>query len=170
MKTTLIAEISQTMDELIKIFSSYDQKQLDITPFEGSWTAGQVAEHIIKSISNLPEFLNTNTTATTDRPFDAHVATIRNIFLDFNTKMQSPGSIIPVAIHHDKTATLESFSSIKMQMINAAATLDLTPTCKSFEMPGLGFLTRREWLNFFIVHTKRHTNQLKNICKILNGQ
>src|SRR5205809_573169 len=86
----------------------------------------------IPCLSNLPEFLNMNTTATTDRPFDAHVATIRNIFLDFNTKMQSPGSIIPVAIHHDKAAILGSFSTLKMQMINAVATLDLTHTCKSF--------------------------------------
>jgi hypothetical protein len=83
--------------------------------------------------------------------------------------MQSPDFIVPVATHHDKTAMLESFNQLKTQMINAAEALDLTVTCNSLEMPGLGFLTRLEWLNFFVVHTQRHTRQLKNICEILNS-
>jgi len=168
MKTTLVTEISQTMDELIQVFSSFHQQQIDTIPFEKSWTAGQVAEHIIKSISNLPEFFDKDIVPTTGRSFDANVGTIRNIFLDFTTKMQSPPFILPQASHHHKEAILQSFDTLKMQMINAASTLNLTMTCKSFELPGIGFLTRLEWLNFFIVHTQRHTNQLKNIYAVLN--
>jgi DinB superfamily len=169
MNTVLITSIKETMEELQKIFSSFTQQQIDKIPFAGSWTAGQVTEHIIKSIGNLPEFFNSNTVPTYDRPFDAHVSTLLHIFLDFNTKMQSPEFILPQATHHDKETMLESFSSLKEQMINAAETLDTTLTCKSFEMPGIGFLTRYEWLHFFMVHTQRHTHQLKNIYKALNS-
>jgi len=168
MKTTIITDISQAMDDLASTFSSFEQHQLDKVPFEGSWTAGQVAEHIIKSISNLPEFFSTNTEPTADRSPDKNVAQIRNLFLDFSTKMQSPDFIVPTAAHHDKAEILQSFNTLKTQMINAASTLDLSFTCKSFEMPVLGFLTRIEWLNFFVVHTMRHTHQLKNIYKKLN--
>jgi DinB superfamily len=169
MNTDLITSIKQTMEELQKVFSSFTQQQIDKVPFEGSWTAGQVSEHIIKSIGNLPEFFNSNTVPTNERPFDAHVATLQHIFLDFNTKMQSPEFILPQATHHDKEAMLESFSSLKEQMINAAETSDITLTCKNFEMPGIGFLTRFEWLNFFVVHTQRHTHQVKNIYTALNS-
>jgi hypothetical protein len=167
MKTTIITDISQAMDDLISTFSAFEQQEIDTVPFEGSWTAGQVAEHIIKSISNLPEFFSTNTAPTTDRSPDINVAPIRNLFLDFSTKMQSPDFIVPTKPHHDKAEVLQSFDTLKTHMINAASTLDLTVTCRSFEMPGLGFLTRIEWLNFFVVHTMRHTQQLKNIYQRL---
>jgi DinB superfamily len=168
MNTALVTSVKQTMDELQKLFSSFTQQQVDIVPFEGSWTAGQVAEHIIKSIGNLPAFFNSNTVTTNDRPFDGNVATLQHIFLDFSTKMQSPPFILPEATQHDKETILESFSNLKSQMITAAETLDLTLTCKSFEMPGIGYLTRFEWLHFFMVHTKRHTHQLGKIFAALN--
>lgn len=168
MKTSLIAEIAATMDELTGSIKAFDQHQIDTVPFEGSWTAGQVAEHIIKSISNLPDFFAANVAPTTTRLPDANVGTLRNIFLDFNTKMQSPEFILPGASNHGKAALLQSVDELKTQMINAVNTLDLTLTCNTLEMPGLGFLTRTEWLNFFIVHTQRHTHQLNNIYKAIN--
>lgn len=168
MSIALSTTIKDTMEELSRVFSSFTQQQIDVIPFEGSWTAGQVAEHIIKSIGNMTEFFNSNTAPTNDRPFDAHVATLQNIFLDFNTKMKSPEFILPEATEHDKTEILESFSNLKTEMTTAAETLDLTLTCKNFEMPGIGFLTRFEWLNFFVVHTQRHTHQLKKIYESLN--
>lgn len=168
MKTSIITDITATMDELTAIIMAFDQHQIDTLPFEGSWTAGQVAEHVIKSIGNLPELFAANVTPTTNRLPDANVSKLRNIFLDFNTKMQSPEFILPGTPDHDKETLLQSVDELKTQMINAANTLDLTLTCNNFEMPSLGFLTRFEWLIFFIVHTQRHTLQLKNIYKAIN--
>ena len=142
---------------------------MDVVPFEGSWTPGLVGEHIIKSVSNLPAFLNKNTEPTS-RPYDAQCAPLRKVFLDFTIKMKSPDFIIPSASHHDKDSILSTFSKLKMQMIEAVETLDLTLSCKSFELPGSGFLTRMEWLTFFVVHTKRHTHQLRKIYEVMSGQ
>ena len=41
--------------------------------------------------------------------------------------------------------------------------LDLSATCLDFEMPGIGALTRLEWLWFYVWHTQRHLRQVKNI-------
>ncbi len=38
-------------DELIQIVSSLDDEQLNQVPFTGSWTAGQVVEHVIRAAS-----------------------------------------------------------------------------------------------------------------------
>ena len=167
MQTTLITEIGQTMDELIKTFSLFAHEQIDTVPFDGSWTAGEVAEHIIKSIVSLPQLFAHNLEQTIDRTYDANVPAIRKMFLDFTTKMQSPGFILPQQKHHDKEAILKSFDELKTQTINTAASVDLTLTCKMAEFPGFGYLTTLEWLNFAIVHTQRHTNQLKNIYEAL---
>lgn len=168
MKTTLITEIDQTMDELIQTFSSFSQEQIDRVPFEGSWTGGEVAEHITKSIIGLPQLFAHQTVPTTGRNFDAKVAAIRDLFLDFSTKMKSPDFILPQEKYHDKQKMLDTFDQIKMQTINAASAMDLTLTCQLAEFPGMGFLTVYEWLNFAIVHTKRHTQQLQGIAKALN--
>lgn len=168
MKTTLIAEINETMDELMQTFSSFSQEQIDKTPFEGSWTAGEVAEHITKSIIDLPQLFAHQTMPTTGRNFDAKVAAIRALFLDFSSKMKSPDFILPQEKYHDKQKMLDTFDQIKTQTINAASAMDLTLTCQLAEFPGMGFLTVYEWLNFAIVHTKRHTHQMKGIAKALN--
>lgn len=168
MKTTLIAEINETMDELMQTFSSFSQEQIDKLPFDGSWTAGEVAEHITKSIIGMPQLFAQQTVPTTGRNFDAKVAAIRALFLDFSTKMKSPDFILPQEKFHDKQKTLETFDQIKTQTINAASAMDITLTCQLAEFPGMGFLTVYEWLNFAIVHTKRHTHQMKGIAKALN--
>ncbi len=42
-------EIDETFAELQRLISSFDQEQINIVPFEGSWTAGQLAQHVIIS-------------------------------------------------------------------------------------------------------------------------
>lgn len=168
MKTTLIAEINETMDELMQTFSAFSQEQIDKLPFEGGWTAGEVAEHITKSIIGLPQLFAHQTVPTTGRNFDAKVAAIRDLFLDFSTKMKSPDFILPQEKYHDKQKMLATFDQIKTQTTNAVSAIDLTLTCQLAEFPGMGFLTVYEWLNFAIVHTKRHTHQMKGIAKALN--
>ncbi len=167
MNETLTTEINETFDDLLKTFAQFKDGQIDVVPFKDNWTAGQVAEHIEKSLGNITAFLNKQAEPTTDRPFDANVAQIRKLFLDFSTRLQSPDFILPLESKHDKAALLAAFETFKTQLLDAVATLDLSLTCKSFGLPAMGFLTRMEWINFFIVHTKRHTHQLKNICTAL---
>ncbi|MBE7179216.1 MAG: DinB family protein, partial [Mucilaginibacter polytrichastri] len=48
-------------------------------------------------------------------------------------------------------------------VIATARDMDLSMLCLGFDFPGLGFLTRYEWLYFNIYHTQRHIRQLRNI-------
>jgi len=169
MRQALQDEINETFDQLAEVFSAFGSDQIDIVPFEGSWTAGQVGEHVMRSLSNIQAFLNGDTSATS-RPYDEKSAILRNAFLDFNSKMQSPDFILPRETIHSKERLLKSFDDARQQMLQIAGTSDLTVTCNSFEMPGLGFLTRMEWLTFYIVHTRRHVHQLNNIRRALEAK
>ncbi len=162
MNESIQKEIRNTFAELIHVFSKISNDQVDVVPFEGSWTAGQVAEHIVKAISGMPELLNAKVEPA-NRPYDEQVAGLKKVFLDFSLKMKSPEFIVPTETKHDQATLLQTFSRLEIEMEDAASILDLTLLCKAMELPGNGYLTRFEWLSFALVHTQRHIHQLQKI-------
>lgn len=162
MEPTLKTEIIETFDSLINEFSSIPEEAINIVPFEGSWTAGQLAEHVLKAIADLPQMLNEEAEPA-DRPADEKVAQLKSIFLDFSIKMQAPVFVAPSTGPLDKATLTNDLKKCKSGLVEAAVGLDLTAICKSFEFPTMGYFTRLEWLTFSIVHTIRHLEQLKRI-------
>jgi len=163
-------EVENTLKELIQLVSSFNQEQINTIPFEGSWTAGQLGRHMIKSNSGFVEMLN-GPVKDSGREPDKMVERIKEDFLDFNTKMKSPDFIVPENINYNKEALLSSLNNIKVDLNKAVLTLDLTKTCLVFELPVYGALTRLEAIYFVIYHTQRHIHQLKNIFqKVVNKQ
>ncbi len=45
------AEIDSVLTNMIKTLSLFTEEEINTIPFEGSWTPGQVAQHIILSDS-----------------------------------------------------------------------------------------------------------------------
>ena len=166
MSNEIQAKIDNTMAELIQVFSSIDQEQINIIPFEGSWTAAQLAQHMIMSNSGFAEMINGPVKETQRKPGEL-VEKIKSDFLDFTTKMKSPDFIKPPMAHYKKEDLLNSLKNIKQSIHHAIETVDLTKTCLAFELPGYGFLTRLEAANFVLYHTQRHIHQLKKISRKL---
>ena len=163
MKTTELGnDLRQTAADLGLLIGSLDQDQIDQIPFEGSWTAGQTAEHILKSASGLVNVVKGNT-ALAQRPPDEKVATLKGIFLNFDTKMKSPDFIVPTETVHPKAALLNDVNTTFDAIAAAADSLDPTALCLEFELPNMGKLTRLEWCTFVLTHTQRHVHQLSNI-------
>lgn len=165
-KKELLKQFEDTEREFYNVLASFTQEQLNESPFEGSWTAAQVADHMLKSKRNIPELLSGPSRITTREP-DEMVETINNTFLDFTTKMKSPDFIIPTDEPANKEELLKALSEVKERIKATSATIDLTNTITSFPFPGLGEFTGYEWILFVVCHTKRHTHQLKNIFWIL---
>lgn len=166
MATELNTEIKETSTALLQTLSAFNNEQLNKVPFEGSWTGGQVGEHLIKAVS--AEILYCTITET-ERPPDVFVQPLRDEFLNFDIKMESPDFILPSDGPHDKDAEMKKLQSAWEELAEAAETLDLTKTCVDFAIPGMEPMTRLEWLNFYIAHTKRHTHQLKKIYNALTA-
>ena len=68
--------------------------------FHGSWTAGQVMEHVTKSNTGIAKALNIEGMAV-GRNADAREPELREMFLDFSVKFQSPDFILPVRAHYE---------------------------------------------------------------------
>ena len=163
-KDELITDIEQTINWLTK---TIDPETYNLVPFEGSWTAGQVVEHIIIVGTGFNHLLNSPAEPTT-RQVDAQVERIKTMFLDINQKSVAGASVTPVLGNYDMQQHLIKLDAIKSSIIKAVDTLDMSMTCMGFDIPTFGNLTRLEAVYFFLFHTKRHVNQLENIVKILN--
>lgn len=169
MKTNkeLIKETNNTLDELIGMLESITPAQFNQVPFEGSWTAGQLAQHLTLADSGFPA-LATGPVSDTDRVPDQMVAPIAESFLNFEIKFESPDFIRPEMRDYDKDEMIRGLKKIKADIASAIGDSDLTKTCMAFAFPVLGNLTRYEAANFVIIHTTRHIHQLKNIYNALN--
>lgn len=156
--------INDTETQLLKIIALFKQEDFNTVPFEGSWTAAQVCEHLIKGVD--PGILYTGVQEAKRKP-DEKVGTVKKIFLDFTIKMKSPDFIVPSNTAQEievVSAILEkSWKAIR----EAAENMDLSATCTDFSIPGFGDFTRLEWIWFYIFHTRRHIHQLKNILQSL---
>jgi hypothetical protein len=162
----MLQELEQTTHDLLQTIASFDQEMFNTIPFEGSWTAGQVAEHLLKAESGIPEVLS-GPVMPAARPTDEMVPVIESIFLNFEIKLVSPEFILPSAGPHNRQVMLNGFELVRTELQGLAQTTDLTQICTSFPFPEVGELTRWEWLHFAVCHSKRHTRQLKNIYKVL---
>jgi DinB superfamily len=163
----VINEANETLLALENAFSKFDTLLLNKVPFEGSWTAGQLAEHLVLSNSGFLQVIN-GPVGETDKPADLMVETIKKDFLNFDVKYDSPKEIYPEDKTYNPSELLENLRQIRAGISEAAGNLDLTKTCSAYEMPGYGFLTRLEAVYFVIYHTQRHIHQLKNIYSGLN--
>lgn len=160
-------EAEGTLSALENLFSNFSAKQVNEVPFAGSWTAGQLANHLIIANGGFVEVINGPTTETS-KPADIMVESIKNDFLNFNIKFDSPEFIYPENRDYNQEELLIKLKQIRNHVAEVITKLDLTKTCTAFELPVYGFLTRLEAIYFIIYHTQRHTQQLKNIYSRLD--
>ncbi|MGY0037967.1 DinB family protein [Pedobacter sp. NJ-S-72] len=164
---TILIDIEETFTNLIKTVSLFDEEQLNDIPFEGSWTAGQVVQHLIISNSGFIEVMQGPVKEAERKP-DQLVAEIRKDFLNFDIKMESPEFVLPLPISYSKSRQLGTLENIKSSLLHLIETMELDKLCLTFELPGYGFLTRVEAVYFVNYHTQRHTHQLNNIYQHLS--
>lgn len=165
MEKELINEIEHTASELLQVTGRFGQSAFNTAPFEGSWTPGQVVEHIYLSASGILSTVKGNT-GPTERDPRQMVAPLRDAFLNFNIKMQSPDFILPSNDPQDKSSMMQSLKDTFAGLAEVARTRDLLVTCLDFDMPTVGRMTRLEWISFAVVHTQRHIWQLKKMAVI----
>jgi hypothetical protein len=157
----IFKELDFTLDELIQGFSSFDESEFNIVPFDGSWTAGELSQHLVKSIGGFVELIN-GPVKVIDRAEDALCSRIKSDFLNFSVKFKSPSFIVPEQQEYDKEIQIKTLQELKARILQAE-NLDLTMQCSLFEIPPYGAFSRLEALTLVLYHTQRHLRQLKNI-------
>lgn len=156
---------------LKKVFSDiedkivlFDANSYNKVVANDSWTAGQIVEHVLLSAEKFDEVVN-GEVEETSRAFDKLKARLKAILLSFETKLKSPDFIYPVLKEYQPIDHKQRIEKVVQNLKEAVHNLDLTKTCVSFPLPGLGNLTRYEAIYFVIYHTERHLNQLDKIAQ-----
>lgn len=161
----LIDEIENAHRDFIHQLSQFSEQELNRVPNEGSWTAGQVTEHIIKSNGGiLNKLLNGDVTPIT-RPYDEQVDLIKNIFRS-EDKIKTAPVLEPSQPPHELDDLLKSLRQQKDQQLETINQKDLKVLRIELQFPPApNGLTRYEWLIFMIEHTQRHCKQIESIYK-----
>jgi hypothetical protein len=162
-KDNLHQALAKAFDEFIAMLSSFNENDINRVPFTGSWTPAQVATHIILATDGVSD----NKTRQADRDIDAYLPSIRPWWEDLNQKFTSPEVLRPDDKHHSKKELLSKLQQVREKDLAIVAQEDLSLICLDFELPGVGYLTRYEWLWFIEMHLRRHLFQLQNIKKTL---
>lgn len=137
MKTELQKNIANTFKELNESLLSFSESELNIVPFEGSWTVGQVVRHLIMGCSGFSKLCAGKTEKTTRKP-DEKVKDVETLFFNYDIKMESPECIIPPNIEYNKNSLTLSLSKIENELLDVSENYDLTLTCHDSEIPRFG--------------------------------
>ncbi len=165
--TSIISEqLEKTFSAFCSVLSKFTASQINEVSATGSWTAGQVAEHIIKATNGIPD----SQIQKASRPYDEQVEKLRSLFLNMHIKMQSPDFIIPEVRSYNSNDLFRELENNKRWLINIINCKALDEVCMDFEVPTFGFLTRYEWIQFINFHVQRHTIQIEKILSILKKE
>lgn len=164
----VLAALNETLEDFTETLAAFDNAEYNNVPFDGSWTPGQVAQHVIMSVSGFTQLI-TGPDAETVRLPDLHVANLKAAFLNFDIKMQSPDFVIPAAADYNKQEQLNELERLQQRLNEIIPAADMSRTCTGMEMPTLGYITRTEIVHFLVYHTTRHVHQLQKILSCINS-
>src|SRR5690242_7798065 len=115
----LKSETGKTFSGLYQTLSPLTEQMINTVPFEGSWTAGQVIEHIIKSASGLSQVCG-GPVIHAERPKDEKIDAIKKLFLDFTIKFNAPDFIVPGDGPHNKQELVATLENIEKEINHIA--------------------------------------------------
>ena len=155
----LLEAIKAAGADLRDQLSGLGADRINTVPFEGSWTAAQLADHVSKATAGLAATMAMEGEPT-DRQPDERVDALKTTFLDFSLKMQSPDFIKPGPGPYQKEEILAALDNAFGTVGAVDANADMSVVLNGLPM---GPITKLELLHFVLYHTLRHNHQLENI-------
>ena len=160
--------LHDAIKHLLETVAVFNDTHFNQVPFEGSWTAAQVSEHVLKSLDGINEMVHASTQPTTRDP-EQYINELREMMENFGMKAKSAPNLLPGKEPVTKTAIQNRLLQSRDDLFHSIRNVDLSETCIGFEFPGIGYLTRFELISFAAFHTQRHIQQMKNIQKTVSN-
>jgi hypothetical protein len=162
----LLESLDETSSELFKAVSLFDEENINTVPFKGSWTAAQVTEHVMLSNRAMIQSLEEEGRAASGN-IDEGVAKLKEIFLNFDSKLQSPKFILPTQEMYNREQLIAELKDSVEQIKKLSARIDVS---EMIDHRVFGEITKFEILHFVVYHTQRHIHQLNNIFQHLKNR
>lgn len=162
-KDEIIIGIGSAVSQLAGLMSSVESDKVNTVPYEGSWTAPQLIRHVTKSISGMANAMQSPAKPANRDPGE-RIEELKNVFLDFSKKLQSPELIVPETGTYEKEPTIAGLNKTFNDFKTNAGNANLDELVEGLP---LGPVTKREIIHFVLYHTQRHLHQMKKICAAL---
>lgn len=164
-KKEVLTAVGEEIKNLQQLMSPLDEKQANTVPYKDSWTAAQLFRHIIKSNEGLAKAIH-HKGQPAARAGDEKVSGLRNLFLDFVKKMESPDFIIPEPGPYQKDSIVKDLDVSFEHFKTEAEAADLSELVEGLPF---GEVTKLEILHFVLYHTQRHVHQMRKICDVFTS-
>jgi len=159
----LFKSLDETTGEFLQLVSSFDDDAINTIPFKNSWTAAQVADHVTKSNRSVIQSLQV-AGKISKRGADERADELKQLFLNFSTKLHSPDFILPARDIYDKEKLLSDLKDSIDEIRHLSESVNLF---ESLDHRAFGDITKLEILHFVVYHTQRHIHQLDKIFQSL---
>ena len=140
-----------------------NDEQLNTVPYPKSWTAGQLLQHITKSVSAIAVALHKDGKPAGRDP-KLHVIDLKQTFLDITHTMTSPDFIVPDKKNFEKKIITTELNQALSQLKESVETGDIYALVEGLPM---GPVTKLELVHFVLYHIQRHLIQMKKITSAL---
>jgi len=158
----VLSALRDAAREWQQVLLAFSEKGFNTKPFKDSWTAGQLADHILLSNQSVAAALE-QPGAPAGRDAAARVPELAGIFLDFSTRLPAAEAIRPRRQKYEQDSLIAALDL-------SFAVLAETMAQRSFEEivshRAFGAITRLELLHFVCFHYRRHQQQLLHIYGI----
>ena len=108
-KNELLKAIDHVASELLGLMSPLNKNKVNIVPYKGSWTEGQLFRHVSKSTDSMSEAIHMKAKSAIRQPGE-RIPELKKMFLDFSSKMKSPDFIVPEEGPYEKQSIVEELS------------------------------------------------------------
>lgn len=156
---SLQERLSEVFDKFNSELSTVSTEILNAKPKLGTWTIGQLAQHIMLGTAGLPDKKNRQP----ERAPDQFETSIREVFLNDKEKYESPAFMDPEKKTYQKEELLSKLKNNREVLLKSIKEEKLEFLCLDEEVTGWKYLTRYEWIKLIIYHMQRHTKQLKKL-------
>jgi len=160
----LFTQLDKTTSEFLNLASSFAEEEINVRPAENSWSAAQVADHVTRSNFSIVKALQLKGTPINRDPAE-RVEELKEVFLNFETKLKSPSFILPTQNSYEKNTLIARLQHSIEKIKELSEETDLS---EMINHVAFGDITKLEILHFVTYHTLRHTRQLKNILESIS--
>lgn len=140
-----------------------NDEQLNAVPYPKSWTAGQLLQHITKSVAAISTALHKDAKPA-DRDPKQRIIELKQTFLDITHTMTSPDFIVPDNKNFEKQSIIKELNRNLSQLKESVEKGDIYGLVEGLPM---GSVTKLEMLHFVLYHIQRHLIQMKKITSAL---
>jgi hypothetical protein len=162
-KQEVLADIDEAVSQLNNLIAPLDENKINTVPYEGSWTAAQLFEHVSQSINGMAKNMTVKTKPAERDPSEK-IEGLKKRFLDFSSKMNSPEFIVPGNGPFKKSTVVDNMNKSLADLKESSNNANLTDLVENLPF---GPTTKWELLHFVLYHTQRHLHQMEKICKAL---